>query len=116
MACDGTSCIVFGNPGFPADARNQGGIEKSLTNWAAAAGEKDLNQFGRLAIEQGWLIRSLALPRGYGFSDHAINRLGKGEPRLLDGNLQEANSILWQDFVCAGDHDVIALPADTANA
>ena len=62
-------------------------LTNASPDWSASAGEKEMDHFGRLAIEQRWLLRSLVLPRRDIFSNHAIDWLRECEPSLLDRNV-----------------------------
>ena len=82
-----------------------------------ADGEQQVDVFAGLAVKAFGLLRAQQLPGFDGLTDTGIDGLGEGGAGLVDGDVEQADSVRREDFFgVSGDRVAVLLPADATDA
>ena len=116
MTGDVAAHIGERNTGLLAESRDKRLVQIGHSYPGKANEKEKIDQFASLRVWEFFTLWTDLFPRGDGFADNAIYRLGEGGGGLVDRNVEQTNGVGRQSLASARHSDIILLPPNAAKA
>ncbi|SRR5713226_1010067 len=91
MAANRSTCIFARHSCFLAEGGNQTQVQILLAQSMCPVAEQEMRHFSRLSVDHLRLFRADLFPSQNGLANEYVNRLGKGMPSFVNGDVEQAH-------------------------